>query len=211
MLNNQLQRQLHISGIVTLKYLLSLSLILITCAGNVWALDNTEQNGTQEKPLKQSFLSCSIITSEHLTVLQLYQRGLPKQLALEALPNISRDGKKRLDYLYDWAKQSGILNAYADINTNFARCATLVYEQNGRPPADLKEHAYYFCAGENRIRYEMMLKLDRQMSMNEILSGLPKRYEIVAARYKKLIDEEGMLAAFDLTANNLKACLQQIE
>tara|TARA_R110001592_G_scaffold137324_1_gene355236 strand:+ start:21433 stop:22056 length:624 start_codon:yes stop_codon:yes gene_type:complete len=184
---------------------------LISCSFSVLALDNTDKKRTQAPELKQSFLSCSIITSEHLTALQLYQRGLPKKLAIESLPSISRDGKKRLEYVYEWAKKIGILNAYADINTNYARCSTLVYEQNGRPAADLKEHAYYFCAGENKIRFEIILKLDKKMSMGEITNKLPSRYTQVTERYKRLINDKGMLAAFDLTANNLKACLQQIE
>tara|TARA_R110001592_G_scaffold138511_4_gene357648 strand:+ start:30006 stop:30629 length:624 start_codon:yes stop_codon:yes gene_type:complete len=190
---------------------LFLTIFLITCSFTASALDNTDKKGTQASAAKQSFLSCSIITSEHLTALQLYQRGLPKELALASLPGISRDGKKRLEYVYEWAKKIGILNAYADINTNYARCSTLVYEQSGRPAADLKEHAYYFCSGENKIRFEILLKLDRKMSMNEITNKLPARYLSVAQRYKSLINNKGMLAAFDLTANNLKACLQQIE
>lgn len=184
---------------------------IFSCSFAVLALDNTDKKRTQASTPKQSFLSCSIITSEHLTALQLYQRGLPKELAIESLPNISRDGKKRLEYVYNWAKRIGILNAYSDINTNYARCSTLVYERNGRPAADMKEHAYYFCSGENKIRFEMILKLDQNMSMHEITNKLPARYNNIAEHYKKLIDEKGMLAVFDLTANNLKACLQQIE
>lgn len=184
---------------------------LISNSYTVDALDNTDKKGTQVSVPKQSFLSCSIITSEHLTALQLYQRGLPKQLAVESLPNISREGKKRLDYVYAWAKKTGILNAYADINTNYARCSTLVYEQNGRPAPDLKEHAYYFCSGENKIRFEIILKLDKNLSVNEITNQLPSRYNHVVEHYKRLITHKGMLAAFDLTANNLKTCLQQIE
>jgi hypothetical protein len=175
------------------------------------ALDNTNKTGSQVKQVKQTFLSCAIITSEHLTALQLYQRGLPLQLAIESLPGISRDGKKRLEFVYELAGRIGILNAYADINTNFARCATLVYETKGKPAADLKEYAYYFCAGENKVRYEIILKLDRKFSVREITKDLPTRYHEVVRRYQKLIDAEGNLAAFDLTANNLKACLQQIE
>lgn len=178
---------------------------------SVCALDNTDNNSRQAVKVKQSFLSCSIITSEHLTALQLYQRGIPKKLAAESLPNISRDGKKRLAYIYDWVKKIGILNAYADINTNYARCSTLVYKQQGKPAADLKEHAYYFCSGENKIRYEIILKLDRNHSIQDITKDLPASYTKVAQRYKNLISNKGVLAAFDLTANNLKACLQQIE
>jgi len=175
------------------------------------ALDNKNNASAQAKTVKQTFLSCAIITSEHLTALQLFQRGLPMQLAIESLPGISRDGKKRLEFVYNLARRVGILNAYADINTNFARCSTLVYETNGKPAADLKEHAYYFCSGENKIRYEIILKLDRNFSVDEISKDLPSRYREVVLRYKNLIAEQGNLAAFDLTANNLKACLQQIE
>ena len=88
------------------------------------------------KNFKHSYLSCSIITSEHLTVLQLYQRGLPKQLAIESLPNITRAAKKRVKYVYDLAKKIGILNTYADINTNYARCSTAVFQIKGKPAPD---------------------------------------------------------------------------
>lgn len=208
---NVSEKNLHLN--VPEKSLFSLCLFMaITLFSHfAVALDNKKNASVQEKPVKQTFLSCAIITSEHLTALQLFQRGIPMQLAIESLPGISRDGKNRLEFVYDLAKQIGILNAYADINTNFARCSTLVYETNGKPAADLKEHAYYFCSGENKIRYEIILKLDRKFSIGEISKDLPSRYREVVQRYKHLIEQQGNLAAFDLTANNLKACLQQIE
>jgi len=166
--------------------------------------DETKEKG------KQTFLSCSIITSEHLTVLQLYQRGLPRDLAIESLPNITRAAKKRVKYVYDLAKKIGILNAYADINTNFARCSTMVHQLNGKPAADLKEHNYYYCAGENKIRFEIILMTNHSTSLNKLVSSFPRRYEATVINLYQLIESKGTLAAFDLTANNLKACLNQI-
>ena len=90
--------QKNLTNDVSSKILLMKSIIiafLLSCSFAVLALDNTDKKGTQASSPKQSFLSCSIITSEHLTALQLYQRGLPKELALASLPGISRDGKKR--------------------------------------------------------------------------------------------------------------------
>lgn len=173
--------------------------------------NNTRQVAAENQMGEQTFFSCSIITSEHLTALQLYQRGLPLKLAAESLPGITRDGKKRLGHVYELAEKIGILNAYADINTNYARCSTLVFERLGKPAADLKEHGYYFCAGENKVRFEIILKLDRTFSAREIIKDLPAQYESVVRSYQQLIHSQGNLAAFDLTANNLKACLQQIE
>jgi len=160
---------------------------------------------------KQSYLSCSIITSEHLTVLQLYQRGLPKEVAIKSLPKISRQAKKRVDYVYTLADNIGILNTYSDINTNFARCSTLVYQVKGKPAPDLKEHAYYFCSGENKVRFELILKLDQKMSIDAIAHPLPAKYLQIINSYQTLINAKGLLSAFDLTANNLKSCLHQIE
>ena len=60
-----------------------------------------------EKNFKHSYLSCSIISSEHLTALQLYQRGLPRDVAIKSLPRITRAAKKRVKYVYDLAKKIG--------------------------------------------------------------------------------------------------------
>jgi len=163
------------------------------------------------KNFKQNFLSCAIITSEHLTVLQLYQRGLAKKIALTSLPRITPDARKRVDYIYNLANDIGILNTYADINTNFARCATLVYEVKGKPAADQKEYGYYYCAGENKMRFELLLQFNQGSSLDEIYKSLPASHYHVAKNYHQLFLKKGLLAAFDYTANNLKACLKLIE
>lgn len=177
----------------------------------LWATPTyAEINKNFKEDFKQSFLSCAIITSEHLTVLQLYQRGLPKELAIESLPNITRAAKERVKYVYDLAKKIGILNAYADINTNFARCATMVRQVNGIPAADLKEYQYYFCSGENKIRFETLLMANQGTKPPELLAAFPRKYAATVINLYQLIASRGMLAAFDLTANNLKSCLNQI-
>jgi len=167
-------------------------------------------NDEVKAKFKQSFLSCSVITSEHLTVLQLYQRGIPRDLAIAELPNITRAAKERVKYVYDLAKKIGILNAYADINTNFARCSTMVHQVNGTPAADLKEHNYYYCAGENKIRFEALLMINQNKSLKKLIPSFPRKYETTIINLYQLINSKGTLAAFDLTANNLKACLNQI-
>ena len=160
---------------------------------------------------KQTYLSCAIITSEHLTILQLFQRGLPKEEALKSLPNISREARKRVDYVYQLATKIGTLNAYADINTNFARCSTLVHQAKGVPALDLKAHDYYFCSGENKLRFEIILYIDQGISVEKLKARIPASHHKVLNSYRRLIERKGTLAAFDLTANNLKACLKQIE
>lgn len=160
---------------------------------------------------KQTHLSCAIITSEHLTVLQLFQRGVKKETAISSLPNISRQARTRVDYVYSLATKIGTLNAYADINTNFARCSTLVHKTKGLPAPDDPEKGYYFCSGENKIRFEMILLINQGFSAQTIEERIPSSHHKVLKSYQRLIKRKGTLAAFDLTANNLKACLAQIE
>ena len=182
-------------------------LFIISTSSVVAHSANSEQSN---KNFKQSFLSCSIITSEHLTVLQLYQRGVPRDLAIESLPKITRAAKQRVKYVYDLAQKIGILNAYTDINTNYARCSAMVHTINGIPAADLKEHQYYFCAGENKVRFELIIMSNQNKTLNQQLDAFPNRYQPTIIDLFRLIKTKGTLAAFDLTANNLKACLNQI-
>jgi hypothetical protein len=192
------------------SHLLAFTWALLTVLFTGTALSETVSSKIKPSP-KQTHLSCAIITSEHLTTLQLVQRGIPRELAMDALPSISRQARKRVNYVYQLATDIGTLNAYADINTNFARCSTLVYKRNGRPAPDLAEYAYYYCSGENKVRFEIILYIDKGMSDETLETIIPKSHHHVISRYRKLINEKGTLAAFDLTANNLKACLKHIE
>jgi len=189
----------HRSGILS-----ALTLLLTLCIN--------QGSVASENPAvpEQSYISCSIITSEHLTTLQLYQRGLSLESALETLPNISRGAKKRVRYIYDLADSIGILNAYSDINTNYARCATKVYIQLGTPAQDKIDYGYYFCAGENKIRYEIILYINKYLTLEKVLESTPDTHSDVAMRYYRLISDKGLLSAFDFTANNLKSCLNNL-
>ncbi len=160
--------------------------------------------------IAHSYVSCSNITAEHLTTLQLYQRGLPLEAALESLPGISRAAQQRVRYIYQLARYNGILNTYADVNTNYARCATKVHQQHGTPAVDLLDYGYYFCAGENKIRFEIILFIDKYHTLEKVLSKTPDSHSDIAMRYFRLVEAKGLLAAFDLTANNLKSCLNNL-
>lgn len=160
---------------------------------------------------EHSYISCAIISSEHLTTLQLYQRGVPLTEAIATLPRLSRAAEKRVRYVYELANNIGILNSYADINTNFARCSTLVYKKHGKPAIDQQEYGYYFCSGENKVRYEIILYTDRYQTLEKVIEKTPDSHLQTVIDYYKLIENKGILAAFDLTANNLKACLNRLQ
>lgn len=174
------------------------------------SVNANELNSQADSVPRHSYISCAIISSEHLTALQLYQRGVSEQTALSSLPNLSRAARKRVSYLYQLANNIGVLNAYADINTNFTRCAAGVHKRIGVPAKDSSEYGYYFCAGENRIRFETLLYTDRYQNLEKVLEKTPDTHFDVAIDYFKLIQSKGLLAAFDLTANNLKACLNTL-
>lgn len=181
---------------------LSCLLLISACFSSMlWAQPN-------QPSLSQSFASCALITSEYLTSLQLYQRGVSKDQALSELPNISRSAQTRTAYVYDLAMQQGLLNTYADINTNFARCSKQVYQRLGKPAPDNTDYGFYYCAGENKLRFEMILRSNNQaMSRERYLALTPDSHLDIALRYYQLIQHKGVLAAFDYTANNLKRCL----
>ena len=160
---------------------------------------------------QHTFLSCAIITSEYLTTLQLYQRGIPLQTALENLPKISRSAKARVSSIYELANNIGILNAYADINTNFSRCSYKVFQAKGTPAKDQLDYGYFYCSGENKVRFEIILNSDRYLTLDKVLQKTPDSHIQTAIDYFSLIANKGLLAAFDLMANNFKSCLTNLD
>ena len=160
---------------------------------------------------QHSFLSCALITSEYLTTLQLYQRGVPLETAVNNLPKISKSAKTRVASVYELAENIGILNAYADINTNYARCAHRLFKSKGAPAKDQVDYGYYFCSGENKIRFEIILHSDRYLRLDKVLQKTPDSHIKTAIDYYNVIANKGLLAAFDLNANNLKTCLTKLD
>jgi hypothetical protein len=159
---------------------------------------------------EHSYASCSAITSEYLTLIQLYQRGIGIDQALGALPFKAEASKSRATELYALIKKLGVIDTYVQINTNFARCSRLVYEQSGTPEQGNEEYGYYFCSGENKVRFETILTVNETYDLNKVISATPDSHMDVAITYFNLIKDKGILAAFDYTANNFKACLKQL-
>lgn len=151
-----------------------------------------------------------MMTAEYLTTLQLYQRGISEEQALKEIPFSSRGAKERLQQIYQLARSESILDSYSFINTNFARCAKQAHKTFGIPAKDTVDYGYYFCAGENKIRYEIILHINASFDLDKVLSQTPDTHLDTAISYYNLIKEKGILAAFDYTANNFKACLKRL-
>jgi hypothetical protein len=179
------------------------SLFALLFSANSFA--NSSQNN-----FEQTYASCSAITSEYLTLIQLYQRGIQVDQALASMPFQTAGSKERVIELYALIKELGVIDTYVQVNTNFARCSRLVYETSGTPETNTEEHAYYFCAGENKVRFEAILQVNQSYDLNKVLAATPDTHMDVAISYFNLIQDKGILAAFDYTANNFKACLKQV-
>lgn len=184
-----------------------LALLCVSLISFISLFGVTFAHAEKRQTAEHSYISCAMITSEYLTALQLYQRGVTLDTAQTSLPKVSRKAKQRLSQIYQLAENIGILNAYADINTNYSRCADKVFKQLGTPAHDQLEYGYYFCAGENKRRFEIILYSDRYMNLDKVVKKVADTHLSVAIQYFQLIEKEGLLAAFDYTANNLKACL----
>ena len=183
--------------------------LMLLIAPKSYSSDQISQASNDDN-LEQGYISCSHITAENLTVLQLAQRGLTQAVALKELPFNHRKAKQRLAVVYKLVEEQGILNAYSIVNSNFARCAKLAHEVRGVPAKDMLEYGYYFCAGENKLRYETILRINDGFNLDKVLAETPDSHFDVAISYFKLIEQKGILASFDYTANNFKACLKRI-
>ncbi|KZX77523.1 hypothetical protein A3715_01855 [Oleiphilus sp. HI0009] len=192
------------------QHLVKVLTYLITLATLTNAHASTDTNSAQSSFIEHSYISCSVLSAEQLTIAQLAQRGVSEDQALKNLPQKTKNASSRIKQVYQLISDEGILNAYSIINSNYARCAKLVHERDGAPAQDMYEFGFYYCAGENKIRYETILRINNSFNIDRVLAETPDSHFDVAINYFKLIESKGLLAGFDYTANNLKACLERI-
>ncbi|UDL03498.1 hypothetical protein [Marinobacter sp. CA1] len=158
---------------------------------------------------QQSYESCSMITSEYVTVLQLLSRGFDGESLSEALPDISPQAGQRVRTLTRLVEEQGLVDTYSQINSEYARCARTVYQRRGKPQASSREGHFHFCAGENKVRYEVLMSAVVGADRREVLPQLASQHQAVANAVFDLYLQEGPLTVFDSLASELKACLNR--
>lgn len=159
---------------------------------------------------EHSFQSCTIITTELLTTIQFYEKGIPLELLIESLPDLSKEGEKRVRLSYQLAEQSTPLSSYSTINSDYAKCAKTVFSKHGKPKPTSIEYGYYFCSGENKLRYEIALSIYLKAKKEEVIPQLPKNRQQVGIHYFNLAEKESLESVFNLMANSLKHCVNQL-
>jgi len=161
----------------------------------------------QATPGEASFETCGNIAGEQLTTIQLYQRGLSLEVLKETLPGLSSEGEKRVERFYQAIEEEGLTSAYSATNARYARCAKSVNDRRGIPERGTREHHFYVCAGENKVRYEVLLAAWAGGDIKEVLPQLqPAHREPARAIYEQM-ETEGTAQTFNALATELKRCL----
>lgn len=155
----------------------------------------------------QSFETCSLITSEYLTVLQLVSRGFDQAALKNNLPGISERARKRVDALFEMVRQNGLTETYSTIHSEYARCAREVYQRSGLPPKGTREAHFHFCAGENKVRYEIAMAAFLEAPIKEVRRQLHPQHQQVADTIYRMHREQGVTAVLDTLASELKHCI----
>ena len=155
----------------------------------------------------QSFETCSLITSEYLTVLQLASRGFEREALKDSLPGISDRARNRVDALYEMIRQDGLTETYFTIHSEYARCARKVYQRTGLPPKGTREAHFHFCAGENKVRYEIAMAAFVNAPLKEVRRQLHPQHQQVADTIYNMHEKEGVTAVLDSLASELKFCI----
>ncbi|MDC0663311.1 hypothetical protein [Marinobacter sp. SS21] len=157
----------------------------------------------------QSFESCSMITSEYLTVLQLMSRGFGRDTLMANLPEISEPAQARVNSLFSMVETDGLTESYSRINAEYSSCAKGVYQARGTPATGSREAHFYFCAGENKVRYEIVMAAVIGADRADVTPQLPPQYRPTVNALFDLHRSEGPLTVFDELASELKKCLIQ--
>jgi|26BtaG_2_1085354.scaffolds.fasta_scaffold09447_2 hypothetical protein len=155
----------------------------------------------------QSYESCGQITSEYVTVLQLAGRGLSGDVLKTTLPGLSEKAAQRIDALLQLVEADGLPETYSTVNSEYARCAAEVFKAQGVPERLSREAHFHFCAGENKVRYEVLLAALVGAKEDEVVSQLQAQHRQAGSAIFRLYESQGELAVFDTLGTELKYCL----
>lgn len=155
----------------------------------------------------QSFETCSMITSEYVTVLQLVNQGFTEEELLSSLPGLTDGGAKRVRALVEASRKNGIAETFSAVNAEYARCSQRVYNKRGKPAPVSREGHFYFCAGENKLRYEILIAASLDAPEKDVVAQVPEQRRRIAQAIFELYQEEGLVAGFDAIGDELKYCL----
>jgi len=160
-------------------------------------------------PSGASYEACSMIASQYLTTIQLLQKGFDPQILKETLPGLTDQGARRIDSLRQQIERSGTTETYSGVNARYARCASKVHEQRGQPDPGTRQHHFYVCAGENKVRYEILLAALAGGQPGEIREQLAPPHRKAANRIFQRLRESNVETVFSELASELKVCLKQ--
>ncbi len=154
-----------------------------------------------------SFETCSLIAAEYLTVLQLASRGLNEATLKASLPDISAGARLRVDSLLALSREEGLVDTHSRVHSEYGACARRVFTKVGMPEAGTRDSAFHFCAGENRVRYEITLAAVLEAPVEDVKRSLEPQHHAVASAIYRIFESEGPLVTFDHLAGELKHCL----
>lgn len=155
----------------------------------------------------QSFETCSLITAEYVTTLQLIDKGMNADQLVQTLPGLTQPGEKRVRTLFQAVEDEGLVATYSSVNSQYARCSRRVYQQHGAPEPSSREGHFYFCAGENKLRYQVLVAATLDANRRSVLKQLPDSRHRIAGAIFDLQKSDGTLAAFDALGDELKYCI----
>lgn len=156
-----------------------------------------------------SFEACSMVASQYLTTVELIESGLEAEILKETLPGLTDTGAERIDALYEQVQQHGTTETYSNIKSQYASCAQSVFDEQGEPDAQTREHHFYVCAGENKTRYEILLAAWMGGELESVQEQLQPPHQEVAEVIYRMHEEHGLDAVFSELTQDLKQCIQQ--
>ena len=159
---------------------------------------------------EQSFQTCGLITAELFTLAQLMMKGATADDLIEVLPKTVKSTPQVIRTLEARMTAQGAESVLLSIHQDYARCARRVYRTFGLPPKGSAEYGYQVCAGESRIRTEIIMAARMGATADDVLPQLPETHHELARELIDTVAGKGALAALDHSATLLKRCMNRV-
>lgn len=82
-----------------------------------------------------------------------------------------------------------------------------MFDRAGKPGRATREGHFYFCAGENKVRYEALMAAMVGAREAPVVEQLADRHKPVATAIFRLYRSNDVMAVFDTLSDELKYCI----
>lgn len=126
------------------------------------------------------------------------------------MESLTRDhpNPHNIETAYRLAEEDGVKVPYMVGHLKYKQCASDVDDAQGYSPMSQTEKEYARCAYQSALRTNILLRIDKNVSLADAKLQLPANYSPLVTEFYDMAEHNGVVAALEESATRLDSCIR---